>query len=461
MPNYEYRVGLFTVIAMILLIWGWSWLKSFSLHSPQRFNVQFHDIAGLNKNAPVQVNGVRVGTVEKIELKGQGNVLCSIVVPSENTVIPQGSIVTIQTLGLVGSKYVEISLPKIKENEPLPPPLDLNTLVVGEDPVRVELYVNKIVTNISNLSDCFGDVQASDSITKAVRDVGPAMINIKDAAYKFRNNMDRLSEATVDLRQGAVSARGFFNQGFSTMQRFSDVAKEWQTTGHKLNRMIDEPSFNSNVKQTMQMAKETAYKIQEAIHELNGTISNREMRGDIITMLGKLTESTEHIDKSMQVVRQMADDKGLRSDLKEAMSNAKDAMSKANEVLSNPNLVTDARETMAQLRTASARVSKMAQTIDQLLSKKHPLMHMFFSNAFGSAKKTEIETTETVQEVKRSKPEASEKSADDQGNLKEKTKRIEIKQTQTKIQNSPELPAAESVQMHGEMEDSRKLDGVE
>jgi hypothetical protein len=327
--------------------------------------------------------------------------------------------------------------------------LNADTLVIGQDPVRVELHVNKIATNISHLSECFGDVQASDSVTKAVRDVGPAMSNIKDAAFKFRNNMDRLSDATVDLRQGAVSARGCFNQGSSTMLRFSDAAKEWQTTGHKLNRMIDEPSFNSSVKETVHAAKETATKIQQAIHELNSTLSDKEMRGDIITMLGKLTDSTDHIDKSMQVVRQMADDKGLRGDLKEAMNNAKDAMNKANEVLSNPNLVTDARETMAQLRTASAKVSKMAQTIDQLLSKKHPTMHMFFSNTFGSSKKTEIETTEAVKEIKKGDPVTSG------------TKRTEIKETQTKIENLQEPQAVEAVQMHGEIEDSKKLDGVE
>ncbi len=284
----------------------------------------------------------------------------------------------------------------MKDGEILPLPIEPDAVVIGQDPVRVELYFNRIATNLSNLSECFGDQQASESLTKAVRDAGPAMNNIKEAAFKFRNNMDRLSEATTDIRHGAVSASGFFNQGKSTMERFSDAAKEWQTTGHRLNKLIDEPSFNSSVKQTVQMAKETASKVQEAIHELNSTLSNKEMRGDMITMLGKLTDSTANIDKSMQVVRQIADDKGLRSDLKEAMANAKDAMSKANEVLSNPNLVTDARETMAQLRAASAKVSKMAQTIDKLLSKKHPMMSMFFSSAFGSSEKTEVETTVTT-----------------------------------------------------------------
>ncbi len=430
-PNYEYRVGLFTVIALILLFWGWSWLKSFSFRPPQRFRVQFHDIAGLTKNAPVQVNGVRVGMVEKIDLSEDGQVLCSLAVPVENTIIPQGSTVTIQTLGLVGAKYVEISLPKIKADESPPPPIAQDAIIPGQDPERVELHMNRIARNFSRLSDCFGDAEASNSLTKAVRDAGPAMSNIKDAAFKFRNNMDRLTEATTDIRQGAISASGFFNQGKSTMQRFSDAAKEWQTTGHKINRLVDEPTFNSNVKQTIQMAKETASKIQEAIHELNGTLADKEMRGDIIAMLSKLTDSTENINKSMQVVRQLADDKGLRTDLREAMINAKDAMSKANEVLSNPNLVTDARETMAQLRTASAKVSKMATTIDKLLSKKHPLMRMFFSSAFSGSDKTEVDTTTSG----------------------EKVKRTEIKQIES-TGNNMELPqSTEAIQMHGEIKE--------
>lgn len=71
--NVEAQVGLFATVALIMFIYGWSWLKGLSvLHPPQRFTVQFHDVAGLNSNAPVNVNGVRVGTVEKLSLKKRG-----------------------------------------------------------------------------------------------------------------------------------------------------------------------------------------------------------------------------------------------------------------------------------------------------------------------------------------------------------------------------------------------------
>ncbi|MFX5510120.1 MlaD family protein, partial [Acinetobacter baumannii] len=63
-PNLQMYVGFSFLIALILLLWGWSWLKNFTGHPPQRFTVTFHDIAGLNTNAPVNINGVRVGIVE-------------------------------------------------------------------------------------------------------------------------------------------------------------------------------------------------------------------------------------------------------------------------------------------------------------------------------------------------------------------------------------------------------------
>ena len=399
-PNYEYRVGLFTVIALIILFWGWSWLKDFSLHPPQHFMVKFHDVAGLTKNAPVQLNGVRVGTVDKIELKGEGQVFCSLRIPAESTTIPQGSQITIQTLGLVGAKYVEITLPKRNPDEEMPPPIEPDTVVVGQDPVRVELYVNRIAANFSRFSECFGDVGAREGLTQAARDSGVAMSNIKEAAAKFKDNMNQLSEATTDIRQGAVSARGFFVQGQSTMQKVSGLAGEWQNAGRKINRLIDEPSFNSNVKQTVQLAKETATKVQEAMHELSTTLSDKDMRNDLISMLNRLTDATDNINKSMQVVRQMADDHGLRADLKEAMANAKEALTKANEVLSNPNFIDDAHETMADLRSASLQVSKMAKTINTVLGKKHPLLHMMFGNDIVSTEKTQEESSSTTVQKK-------------------------------------------------------------
>ena len=81
------------------------------------------------------------------------------------------------------------------------------------------------------------------------------------------------------------------------------------------------------------------------------------------------------------------------------MSNAKDAMTKADNLLSNPNFINDARNTMAQLRSASTQVSEMAQRINKLLSKKHPILHMILGASLSHAANAKVEES-TQEEIK-------------------------------------------------------------
>src|SRR5262249_32172099 len=151
------------------------------------------------------------------ELHGKGQVLCKLKITSEDVAITEGSKVTIQTLGLVGAKYVEISLPEVKPDESQPPALAPDAVIVGEDPVRVELYMNKIASNLSRVSEALGSDSAKESLAKAAQTSGATVVSFKEAADKFNKNMDKLSEATASFSntanrfsQGATSATGFF-----------------------------------------------------------------------------------------------------------------------------------------------------------------------------------------------------------------------------------------------------------
>jgi len=419
-PNYEIRVGLFTLLAIIILLWGWSWLKSFALHQPQRFTVKFHDVAGLNTNAPVNVNGVRVGTVEKIELHGKGQVLCKLKITGDDTSIPEGSKVTIQTLGLVGAKYIEISLPEVNADEPAPPPITPDSVIVGEDPVRTELYLNKIAANLSHVSEALGSKSASKSLAKAVETSGDMVTQFKEAAEKFNKNMDKLADATATFSttankfsQGATSATGFFNEGTQTMQKVSGLAQDLQKTNRKVDKILSNPAFTSDLKETAQLANKTAEKIQRAIHELNSTMTDKVIRDDMISMLNKLANSTESISHSMEIVKSISVDQGLRSDVKEVVANAKEAMTKANTVLGDRTFVSDAKLTMEKLRTAADSVDLASRNINGLLGSKHLLFHLMFGGG-AHAKATDKSPAKAGSVAKKDPNQAKSDAATDQ-----------------------------------------------
>ena len=134
-PAGDVSLGIFTVVSLILLLWGFCWLKSYSsLTPPQRINVIFQEIAGLNENAAVYVDGVRVGMVDKMQWQEQHRVLVRLRINHSTLKVPIGSKFEILTNGIVGAKYVQIDLPPKQPDQKSPPLLTDEAIVRGEDP---------------------------------------------------------------------------------------------------------------------------------------------------------------------------------------------------------------------------------------------------------------------------------------------------------------------------------------
>lgn len=440
-PNYEARVGLWTLIGVIMLLYGWGWLKSFSLfHPPQKFVVRFHDVAGLARNAPVNVQGVRVGVVENLVLKGKGDVECNLKIDTEYITVPQGSKISIQTLGLVGAKYVEITLPAdVNSDSPLPA-IANGTIVEGQDPVRIELYANKIATNLSDLSSSIATPKARESFRKAMETSGEAMQTIKVAAGKFNNNMDKLGDATSSIKsasdrfgQGASSADHFFAQGTRTLKDVDFLAQDFRGTSKRLNRILDNPALSSDLRDTVKMARETADKIQHSISTLTDTLKDKDLRTDLMELGNRLTQSTENISKSMRVAQDLAADKSLREDIKKAAADARDAMGKVNDLVNQPDFGADLKQTITKVRSAATNVDVAALQLNQILNKRAPLIQMMFGRpgklspedlekAKGTANKAKAEADRAKSTADKARSEA-QKARDEAAKAREDAER--------------------------------------
>lgn len=385
-PNYELRVGLFSIIAIILLLYGWGWLKSASLfHKPQLFIARFNDVAGLPKSATININGVRVGNVEGIDLIGKGDVLVHMKITEDKVVVPQGSAITIQTLGLVGAKYIEITLPEIKPGQPEPAPIPQNAIVEGQNPVRVELVMNNVATKIDKI---IGSIDSE----KASKDFSDTMHNFNAASVKMNKNMDRLGKAADSIavtsdnfsalatKAQSLTPRAsqFLTQGTHTFEQIGILSTEAQGTTRRLNKILENPNMTSDLKETVAQARLTAESINKTIAELNQTLNNKPVRDDILTSLNKLSDSTQNIYKSMEVLNKIAGDQSLRDDLKQVVNNAKETMAKAEELLSEPNFKADVVQTMDKVRVAATNVDIASRQLKQILAKPMPLLRLMF-----------------------------------------------------------------------------------
>jgi len=133
----EFKVGVFVlgaILALGVLLFN---MGEFRVQSGYQIRVLFGYTAGLEVGAPVQVAGVPVGEVERIQFyQGEDNASRVEVIASirEGVTIDRTAEVHIATQSLLGTKYLEI-LPRSSKNQIVVGPSDW---IIGQDPIMME-----------------------------------------------------------------------------------------------------------------------------------------------------------------------------------------------------------------------------------------------------------------------------------------------------------------------------------
>jgi len=105
------KIGAFAISGLLLLVFGWAYLREFAVHKQVAFTVQFDDVVGLTKGSFVRINGLRVGRVDGLILDTEKNkVLVEARIQIPKVTIPVDSMIYIRTSGYVGDKYLDIAL---------------------------------------------------------------------------------------------------------------------------------------------------------------------------------------------------------------------------------------------------------------------------------------------------------------------------------------------------------------
>ena len=149
----ELKVGIFVFIGLIVLVIFILSIGGFKTWSSgYHINLSFNFVNGIKVGAPVRFAGVDVGEVKKVKLEflpqeNRSNVNLDVWV--RNVIkIPSDSSVWVNTLGLLGEKYVEIIPGTDYAN-----PLKDNGCLVGVDPLPIHQIFNNAENILRNLND--------------------------------------------------------------------------------------------------------------------------------------------------------------------------------------------------------------------------------------------------------------------------------------------------------------------
>jgi len=169
----ELKVGLFLLMAVLALTFFIISISDLSIFEKGRhMQVVFGFASGLREAAPVRLAGVEVGLVKKMQVfvdeadnrktKVRVNVWIK-----DDIAIPADSKVTINQLGILGEKYLEIipgnSADVIKDD----------SIVVGHDPVPIEKIaeqVDELMVKLGTTVDSVNSGILTDQNKKSIAD---------------------------------------------------------------------------------------------------------------------------------------------------------------------------------------------------------------------------------------------------------------------------------------------------
>jgi phospholipid/cholesterol/gamma-HCH transport system substrate-binding protein len=238
--NFELKVGIFIFIGMVILsVIIFSIGNFYSVKRGYNMNVVFSFANGIGIGAPVRYSGVQVGEVQDInvyfdEKENRPLVKLNIWV-SQNTWINENAKASINTLGLLGEKYLEIS-PGTRDTRLL----QKGDTLRGSDPVSTE----ELARSTKELIEKIGNL--TDSVNKIVGDE-----NLQSSLKKTVNNMEALSGDLRDFLSYAKQGKGTIGRLMSDdtlYKHIDDMILDIKEHPWKLLFKPPEPRGNKNKK---------------------------------------------------------------------------------------------------------------------------------------------------------------------------------------------------------------------
>ena len=302
--NTAAKVGaFFLVVLAIVALFIWKIEDLRVGRGPSRHvTVQFKDVAGLNEKTAVRVAGVRV----------EGKALVDIDL-DRDVALRQGASASIESLGLLGEKYVEL-VPGPFGAQPLPD----NAVIVGGIPVSFD-EITKLARDIGtdvkeitqSLKESIGGpggeerleniVENMRAISEQVRAMVEANRGGVDATVaNFREFSLAMRELVEKVDQLVVANQGNVNEGLSNIR---EISGKLDTTADNLNQITG--------------------RIKEGEGTVGKLVQSDETHKNLNDALVAVKEGVAGLNKAIGAVGKMKIDLGMRSEYLPSLSKGK------------------------------------------------------------------------------------------------------------------------------------------
>jgi phospholipid/cholesterol/gamma-HCH transport system substrate-binding protein len=247
----EVKVGLFVVVAIVLLYLGFNFLKGIDFFSAtNKYYAVYQNVDKLAESNQIYLNGYAVGRVRKIHIQQSKNrVIVEMNIDSK--IVLTDSTVAVLNGELLGGRFIE--------------------LMVGNSPNRLKTRDTLRSEVAKGLMDFFAKnaEPVADNLQTTLRKLNALLDNLGQNSRRLDTMFMRLQGTPGLINKTLVTANGNI-EGLSTS--FRTVADNMNTTITDLKPTLDNFKTLSDSLKMIQL-NGTISKAQQAIGKLNETLS--------------------------------------------------------------------------------------------------------------------------------------------------------------------------------------------
>lgn len=251
----EFKVGVFTVVAISILYIGFNYLKGIEfLNKTDQYYVIYEDVAGLTVSNPVKINGFSVGRVSDVTILQNRNNQILVELDVINDIVLGDSATALLRIEILGGVSIVLDVGDI--SNPIKPgdtifakvdPTITDLLTESALPVAANLQItirriNTLLEDFSNntasLKKIVDNVEGITSKTNNIlganqKNVGNAITDLSAVSSKLSKNLDQLGELLINYNQLADTLKNVqLNQ---TLAQTNDLLNSMNKTFENLN----------------------------------------------------------------------------------------------------------------------------------------------------------------------------------------------------------------------------------
>lgn len=260
-------------------------------------NIYIEDVKGLRKGAPVRVAGIDVGTVKEIKLSKEHGVVVKVSIEKEVLeYLKSDAKATVQAIGLLGDKYIEIFPGNSQEK------FDVSKGLYGYPQTEIREIITVATSTMTKIE---GLIQRVDSlITKIESSQGSIAKLINDPS--LYNNLNSLvldlKKTLEEIKSGSIGmiARDeeLYQRLSNTLKNFEETSKKIYTQQGTLGKIINDPSLYESLLRSSQKLDNFLQEIERSEGTLKLLISDKTLADELKQSIIELRSLIEEIKKN-------------------------------------------------------------------------------------------------------------------------------------------------------------------